>query len=60
MRFPFNPTGSDFAVEAITSPDGRILGRMGHFERGSDGTWINVPGHYDYKLFRSAVLFFRT
>jgi phosphoribosylformylglycinamidine synthase len=59
MSLPFNPNGSAYAVEAITSPDGRVLGKMGHFERWGDGVFRNVPGRYDMKLFESAVAYFR-
>jgi len=55
----YNPNGSAFAVEGITSPDGRVLGRMGHAERTGRGLYINVPGQYDMKLFESAVAYFR-
>lgn len=54
----FNPNGSDFAVEGITSPDGRVLGKMGHSERTGNGLYMNVPGDYDMKLFESAVKYF--
>ena len=59
MALPFNPNGSAYAVEAITSPDGRVLGKMGHFERSGNGVFINVPGRYDMKLFESAVSYFK-
>ena len=55
----YNPNGSVFAVEGITSPDGRVLGKMGHAERTGSGLYINVPGNYDMKLFSSAVAYFR-
>ncbi len=54
----FNPNGSIFAIEGITSPDGRVLGKMGHSERIGNGLYRNVPGEYDIKLFRSAVEYF--
>ncbi|MFA7196379.1 MAG: phosphoribosylformylglycinamidine synthase subunit PurQ, partial [Anaerovoracaceae bacterium] len=59
MALPFNPNGSAYAVEAVTSPDGRVLGKMGHFERSGNGVFINVPGRYDMKLFESAVAYFK-
>ncbi|MFA7462636.1 MAG: phosphoribosylformylglycinamidine synthase subunit PurQ, partial [Anaerovoracaceae bacterium] len=59
MVLPFNPNGSAYAVEAVTSPDGRVLGKMGHFERSGNGVFINVPGRYDMKLFESAVAYFK-
>ncbi len=55
----FNPNGSVLAIEGITSPDGRILGKMGHCERVGENLYRNVPGNYDMKLFESAVRFFR-
>ncbi len=55
----YNPNGSYYAVEGITSPDGRILGKMGHTERYSEGLYKNVPGNYDMKLFESAVKYFK-
>ena len=54
----FNPNGSDLAVEGITSPDGRVLGKMGHSERTGSGLYLNVPGNYDIGLFESAVRYF--
>ena len=53
-----NPNGSLAAVEAITSPDGRILGKMGHSERIGAGLYQNVPGDFDMRLFESAVKYF--
>ncbi|MBQ9880198.1 MAG: phosphoribosylformylglycinamidine synthase [Clostridia bacterium] len=58
MDIGVNPNGSVFAVEGITSPDGRILGKMGHSERIGAGLYRNVPGEYDMGLFRSAKEFF--
>ena len=55
----FNPNGSVFAIEGITSPDGRVLGKMGHSERIGKGLYRNVPGEYDMNLFRSAVEYFK-
>ena len=54
----FNPNNSVWAIEGITSPDGRVLGKMGHSERTGPGLYQNVPGDYDMKLFRSAVEYF--
>ena len=58
MDVRFNPNGSLAAVEAITSPDGRILGKMGHSERIGQGLYQNVAGNYDMRLFESMVLYF--
>ena len=55
----WNPNGSLWAVEGITSPDGRVLGKMGHSERIGPNLYRNVPGDYDMKLFQSAVRYFR-
>ena len=59
MDTAFNPNGSIFAIEGITSPDGRVLGKMGHSERWQKGLYRNVPGEYDMKLFKSAVKYFK-
>ncbi len=55
----WNPNGSLWAVEGITSPDGRVLGKMGHSERIGPNLYRNVPGDYDMKLFQSAVRYFQ-
>ena len=55
----FNPNNSVWAMEGITSPDGRVFGKMGHSERTGAGLYRNVPGEYDMKLFRSAVEYFK-
>ncbi len=55
----FNPNGSIFAIEGITSPDGRVFGKMGHSERKGFGLYKNVPGAFDMKLFESAVKYFK-
>ena len=54
----FNPNNSVCAVEGITSPDGRIFGKMGHAERIGSGLYKNVPGNYDIRMFEAAVRFF--
>ena len=54
-----NPNGSVLAVEGITSPDGRVLGKMGHSERIGAGLYKNVPGNYDAHLFEAAVAYFK-
>ena len=59
MDTAFNPNGSIFAIEGITSPDGRVLGKMGHGERIGNGLYKNVYGEYDMKLFESAVKYFK-
>ncbi len=55
----FNPNGSMYAIEGITSPDGRVFGKMGHSERVGAGLYKNVPGNYFINMFESAVEYFR-
>ena len=55
----FNPNGSIFAIEGITSPDGRVFGKMGHSERIGHGLYKNVPGEYDIRMFEAAVQYFK-
>lgn len=55
----YNPNGSVYAVEGITSKDGRILGKMAHSERSYRGNIINVPGNMDQKLFESGIEYFK-
>ncbi|MBO7520004.1 MAG: phosphoribosylformylglycinamidine synthase subunit PurQ, partial [Clostridia bacterium] len=54
----YNPNGSACAIEGITSPDGRVFGKMGHSERAGKGLYKNVPGNYDIRMFESAVRYF--
>ena len=54
----FNPNDSMFAIEGITSPDGRVFGKMGHSERVGSGLYKNVPGDYDIRMFEAAVKYF--
>ncbi|HWR19695.1 MAG TPA: phosphoribosylformylglycinamidine synthase [Clostridia bacterium] len=54
-----NPNGSRAAVEGITSPDGRIFGKMGHSERIGNGLYKNVEGVFDLRLFEAAVAYFK-
>ena len=55
----FNPNNSAYAVEGITSPDGRVFGKMGHSERIGNGLYKNVPGNFDIGMFRGAVKYFK-
>ena len=55
----YNPNGSLFAIEGITSPDGRVFGKMGHAERIGPDLYRNVPGNYDLRMFEAAVRYFR-
>ncbi len=58
MDEEWNVNGSYMAVEGITSPDGRILGKMAHVERRGDGVALNIYGEQDMKVFESGVKFF--
>jgi phosphoribosylformylglycinamidine synthase len=55
----FNPNGSVGAIEGITSPDGRIFGKMAHSERIGEGLLVNVPGDKDQRIFESGVKYFK-
>ena len=55
----FNPNDSMYAIEGITSPDGRVFGKMGHSERIGAGLYKNVPGNYDIGMFKAAVKYFK-
>ncbi|MEE1014108.1 MAG: phosphoribosylformylglycinamidine synthase [Clostridia bacterium] len=58
-EMPYNPNGSYYAIEGITSKDGRILGKMGHSERFKDDVFKNIPGDKDQKIFKSGVQYFK-
>ncbi|GHV50878.1 phosphoribosylformylglycinamidine synthase [Spirochaetia bacterium] len=55
---PDNPNGSDFAIEGLTSPDGRVLGKMGHSERRGEFVHINIPGNKRQNIFEAGVSYF--
>jgi phosphoribosylformylglycinamidine synthase len=55
---PDNPNGSTFAIEGLSSPDGRILGKMAHSERAGDNVHINIPGNKCQRLFEAGVAYF--
>ncbi|MDD6203680.1 MAG: phosphoribosylformylglycinamidine synthase [Firmicutes bacterium] len=55
----YNLNGSVAAIEGIVSPDGRVLGKMGHTERAGRNIAKNVPGSYDMQLFKSGVKYFK-
>jgi len=55
----FNPNNSNFAIEGITSPDGRVFGRMAHNERFDDGLFKNIPGIRKMDIFSGAVDYFK-
>lgn len=59
MEIRHNPTGSIMAVEGMTSPDGRVFGKMGHGERVGKNVHKNVPGNKDMRLFESGVAYFK-
>ena len=59
IDMPFNPNGSMLGIEGITSPDGRILGKMGHSERIGENLYKNVPGNFDQKIFKAGVKYFK-
>ena len=55
----FNPNNSMYAIEGITSPDGRVFGKMGHSERIGNGLYKNVLGEYDIRMFEATVKYFK-
>jgi phosphoribosylformylglycinamidine synthase len=59
MESPFNPNGSFYAVESVSSPDGRVLGKMGHSERFTDGLMKNIPGNKLQPIFLAGVQYFK-
>ncbi len=59
MLYPYNPNGSAWAIEGITSPDGRVFGKMGHTERTGENLYKNCGGNFDMKLFESGVKYFK-
>ncbi len=59
MESPYNPNGSMYAIEGITSADGRIFGKMGHSERIGDNLYRNIPARFDMKIFESGVKYFK-
>lgn len=59
MDIRYNPNGSMEAVEGILSEDGRVFGKMGHSERFSEGTYKNIYGDFDQKIFESGVNYFK-
>ena len=58
MDEDYNINGSYMAIEGITSPDGRVLGKMGHSERRDKNTYLNISGEKDQKIFESGVEYF--
>jgi phosphoribosylformylglycinamidine synthase len=58
LHEPDNPNGSDFAIEGLCSPDGRILGKMGHSERRGEYVHINIPGNKRQNIFTAGVQYY--
>ena len=58
MGLDVNPNGAVLAVEGITSPDGRVMGKMGHTERAANGLYLNVPGNSFQPLIEGGVGYF--
>jgi phosphoribosylformylglycinamidine synthase len=59
MDIDFNPNHSVMAIEAVTSPDGRIMGKMAHSERWCENVFKNVPGNKEQKIFEAGVNYFK-
>ena len=59
MDIAYNPNGSIWAVEGITSPDGRVFGKMGHAERVGNGLYKNVEGNFELGMFDAAVQYYK-
>ena len=59
MDEDYNPNGSYYAIEGITSPDGRVLGKMAHSERRGDGVAINIVGNQNQHIFESGIEYFK-
>ena len=59
MQSPHNPNGSMWAIEGITSPDGRVFGKMGHSERIGENLYKNYDGNFDMHIFESGVKYFK-
>jgi phosphoribosylformylglycinamidine synthase len=58
MDLRVNPNGSYMAIEGITSPDGRVFGKMGHSERSGQGLYKNVPGNAYQPIFEGGIEYF--
>ena len=59
MKSPYNPNGSYYAIEGIISPDGKILGKMGHSERYERNLFKNIEADFEQPLFANAVRYFK-
>lgn len=60
MESPYNPNGSCYAIEGLISPNGQILGKMGHTERWEQGVFTNIAGNKSQQLFENAVNYFKS
>ncbi len=58
MQSPYNPNGSCYAIEGLLSPNGQILGKMGHTERWEENVFVNIAGNKRQQLFENAVNYF--
>ena len=58
-NIPFNPNGSIWGIEGITSPDGRVLGKMGHSERIGSQVAKNIPGAKDQQIFAAGINYYK-
>jgi phosphoribosylformylglycinamidine synthase len=59
MESPYNPNGSMYAIEGITSPDGRVFGKMAHTERYSTGLMKNIKGNKEQPILKAGVKYFK-
>lgn len=59
MNMPYNPNGSFYAIEGLTSPDGRIFGKMGHSERIGDNLYKNIPNVKNQQIFKAGIEYFK-
>ena len=58
-EFSFNPNGSSYAIEGITSLDGKIFGKMGHSERYGKDIFKNIGGNKNQKIFENGIKYFK-
>ena len=59
MKIDYNPNGSEYAIEGLTSLDGKILGKMGHSERTGEGLYKNINGNTNQNIFKNGVKYFK-
>ena len=59
MKIDYNPNGSEYAIEGLTSLDGKILGKMGHSERAGEGLYKNISGNTNQNIFKNGVKYFK-